>query len=111
MEQKAYMDVYKEGCLYETGIAVAVAKNPYLKRKTAIHQVHPPGTPTDMMKCPYYPLYCKVLGHVSCANKFCGMKKASKEERAVALKTITKVAVDAEVIQNRGKLCLFIVMV
>ena len=57
------------------------------------------------MKCPYYPLYCKVLGHVSCANKCCDMKKASKEERAVALKEITKVAVDAEVIRNRGELC------
>ena len=39
-EQKAYIDGYKEGCLYETGIAVAVAKNPYLKRETAIRQVH-----------------------------------------------------------------------
>ena len=100
-EHKEYMDRYKDRCLYETSIAVAVAKKSLPKAGDR----NPPGTPKDMMKCPYYPLYCKVLGHVSCANKCCNMKKASKEERAVALKAITKVAVDAEVIRNRGELC------
>ena len=106
-EHKAYMDGYKEGCLYKTGITVAVAK----KNLPKAGDRNPPGTPKDQMKCPYYPLYCQVLGHVSCANARCGVKTASKEERTVALKAIAKIAVDAEVNCNRGKSRFFIILV
>ena len=106
-EHKAYMDGYKDGCLYETGIAVATAK----KNLPKAGDRNPPGTPKEMMKCPYYPLYCIKLGHVSCANKNCDMKAATKEARAVALKAITAAAVDVEMIRNSGKCRWFTLMV
>ena len=106
-EHKAYMDGYKDGCLYETGIAVAVAK----KNLPKAGDRNPPGTPKEMTKCPYYPMYCVKLGHVSCANANCDMKKATKEERAVALKAILVAKVDVEMIRVAGKCRFFIVMV
>ena len=93
-------------CLYETGIAVAAAK----KNLPKAGDRNPPGTPKEMMKYPYYPLYCMKLGHVSCANKNCDMKAATKEARAVALKAITAAVVDVEMIGNSGKCRWFTVM-
>ena len=76
-----------EGCLYETGAAVAATK----KNLPSAGDRNPKGTPADQLKCPYHhPLYCTVLEHLSCANKRCAMKLKSKEERDAALKMILR---------------------
>ena len=93
-EHKSYMDNYKDGCAYQTGIAVAAAK----KSLPKAGEWNPEGTPKELYKCPYYhPLYCTALGHTSCANKDCGMKVKTKAERDAALKVILAEAVNVEV--------------
>ena len=99
-EHKEYMDGYKEGCLYKTGIAVAKAKKSLPKAGDR----NPKGTPKEQLHCPYYhPLYCQKIGHSSCANKDYAMKVVTKEERAPALKVIVAVAVETETV--RAKVC------
>ena len=94
MEHKQYMASYKEGCFYETGVAVAAAK----KNLPSAGNRNPKGTAADQLKCPYHhPLYCTVLGYSSCANKRCAMKLKSKEERNAALKVILSEAVNMKV--------------
>ena len=93
-EHKSYMDNYKDGCAYQTGIAVAAAK----KSLPKAGERNPEGTPKELYKCPYYhPLYCTALGHTSCANKNCEMKLKTKPERDAALKVILAEAVNVEV--------------
>ena len=101
-EHKEYMDGYKEGCMYETGIAVAKAK----KSLPKACERNPEGTPKDLWRCPYHhPLYCQKLGHSSCASNDCAMKVATKEERAAALKVILAAAVQEEMIRScRGEI-------
>ena len=76
-EHKSYMDNYKDGCMYQTGIAVAAAKQSLPKAA----ERNPEGAPKELYKCPYYhPLYCTILGHTSCVNMFCGMRHNTKSE-------------------------------
>ena len=44
------MDGYKEGYMYNTGIAVAAARKNLPKSGNR----DPPGTPKELLKCPYY---------------------------------------------------------
>ena len=71
------MDEYKEGYMYKIGIVVAAAK----KNLPKAGNRNPPGTPKELLTCPYYYLiYCQKLVHVSCANKECVIKEPTEEE-------------------------------
>ena len=97
-EHKQFMDGYKAGCMYETGIAVAKAKKSLPKAADR----NPEGTPKEQLRCPYsHPMYCTVLGHTSCASKDCQMKTATKAERAEALKVIMASAVEDKILRTR----------
>ena len=98
-EHKEYIDGYKEGCLYKTGIKIVKAKKSLPKAGDRNLE----GIPKDQLRWPYYHLlYCQKLGHSSCANKDSMMKVATKEEWVVALKVILAAAVQMEMAWSKA---------
>ena len=88
------LDDMKTGAQYETGVAVAIAKNPI---KAAPR--NPEGTLPENWKCPlFHPDYCQKLGHKGCRSADChmNMKKTTKEERDEAIKMISEEAIAME---------------
>ena len=95
-QQKEYMDSVKAGTLYETGMAVKIAKRNLPTTKDR----NPEGTPSHLLRCIYYhetdPLACNVLGHLDFRNANCQMKPKSKSERKEVIDALEKYAISVE---------------
>ena len=97
------MDDARTGKTYGAGVALATAKKQANAKLTAAAR-NPKGTPKELLRCPYYHLlHCTALGHTSAANKECGVKHKSKEERIVILATLKSMQIQEELaLQNDG---------
>ena len=97
------MDDARTGKTYGAGVALATAKKQANAKLTAAAR-NPKGTPKELLRCPYYhPLHCTALGHTSAANKECGVKHKTKEERIVILATLKSIRIQEELaLQNDG---------
>ena len=90
------MDDVLTGKTYGAGVALATAKKQANAKLTAAAR-NPKGTPKELLRCPYYhPLHCTVLGHTSAANKECGVKHKTKEDRIVILETLKIMQIQEE---------------
>ena len=104
IEHQEQMEDARTGKTYGAGVALATATKQANTKHTAAAR-NPPGTPKELMRCAYYhPLYCTILGHNSAANRECGVKHKTPEERKVILATLKKIQIEEELaLQKDGK--------
>ena len=87
---------------YESGIAVTPAKKKLPKAKDR----NPKGTPKDQLRCPFYHMYCKLLGHQDTRSKHYQMHgNEKKKEREDAKKVIETEVINSEALRlaKQGK--------
>ena len=100
------MEDARTGKTYESGVALATAKRNAKEKLTAALR-NPKGTPKHLLRCPYYPHFCQIMGHTSASSKACGVHDVLKEERKILLDRIKELTIEQELVQVRenGKYC------
>ena len=97
---RSQLDEVKTGAMYESGIAVQLAK----KSIKSAPKRNPEGTLRCDLICAYYhPKFCTVKGHSDCRSVQCYFKGKPKEERDAALAFIRNEAITKQVEDNASK--------
>lgn len=97
---RSQLDEVKTGAMYESGVAVKLAK----KTIKAAPKRNPEGTlPSDLTCAYYHPKFCLVKGHRDCKSVDCYFKGKPKEERDAALAFIRNEAIATQVEENASK--------
>jgi hypothetical protein len=90
------MAAQKEGCTYESGIAMKHAQRGAKQTLTASKR-NPKGTPKSKMRCKYWhEQYCTTYGHSSSKSNECFMFRKSKAERDAASQAIMDDCIERE---------------